>query len=31
MFGFGFFILISVFAYVANLAAFLTRSGLEIS
>ncbi|KAK1739248.1 ionotropic glutamate receptor family protein [Skeletonema marinoi] len=31
MFGFGFFILISVSAYVANLAAFLTRSGLEIS
>jgi len=29
MFGFGFFILISVSAYVANLAAFLTRSGLE--
>jgi len=29
MFGFGFFILISVSAYVANLAAFLTRSGTK--
>ncbi len=29
MFGFGFFILIAVSAYVANLAAFLTQSGLE--
>ncbi len=29
MFGFGFFILIAVSAYVANLAAFLTRSGLQ--
>ena len=31
MFGFGFFILIAVSAYVANLAAFLTQSGLEKS
>lgn len=31
MFGFGFFILIAVSAYVANLAAFLTQSGLETS
>ena len=30
MFGFGFFILIAVSAYVANLAAFLTQSGLEV-
>ncbi len=29
MFGFGFFILIAVSAYVANLAAFLTQSGLK--
>ena len=29
MFGFGFFILIAVSAYVANLAAFLTQTGLE--
>mmetsp|Transcript_30957 Transcript_30957/g.48484 ORF Transcript_30957/g.48484 Transcript_30957/m.48484 type:complete len:722 (-) Transcript_30957:92-2257(-) len=29
MFGFGFFILIAASAYVANLAAFLTRSGLK--
>ena len=28
MFGYGFFILIAISAYVANLAAFLTRSGL---
>ena len=31
MFGFGFFILIAVSAYVANLAAFLTQTGLETS
>ena len=31
MFGFGFFILIAVSAYVANLAAFLTQTGLEKS
>ena len=31
MFGFGFFILIAVSAYVANLAAILTQSGLEKS
>jgi hypothetical protein len=31
MFGFGFFILIAVSAYVANLAAFLTQSGMETS
>eukprot|EP00984_Skeletonema_dohrnii_P035598 scaffold35582_cov233-Skeletonema_dohrnii-CCMP3373.AAC.1 len=29
MFGFGFFILIAVSAYVANLAAFLTQTGVE--
>lgn len=31
MFGFGFFILIAVSAYVVNLAAFLTQSAVETS